>query len=227
MDNIQQPQPVFFNPQSVNDVMQATLEQKKDFVERTLRSCNRPGMENILAYLNNSDFYYAPSSEKHHCNYAGGLLDHSIMVYIMAMKLRDSFLMMKPDLAPRMTPETIAICTLLHDLCKCCYYVPKEKYTKDAQDHWKTYNGYEISDPFPIGHGEKSVILIMQIGLTLDPEEMLAIRYHMGAWDGSATNPNERHTFHRAIEMSPLVVLVQLADYSSSSCFEIQIDPKL
>lgn len=46
------------------------------------------------------------------------------------------------------------------------------------------YEGYKVSyKDFPIGHGEKFVILLFCNGIALSDDEMLAIRWHMGAWE--------------------------------------------
>ena len=46
---------------------------KEEFIE-LLKSTNREGMENLLNFLEKSDFYKAPASTRFHGNYEGGLL---------------------------------------------------------------------------------------------------------------------------------------------------------
>ena len=80
---------------TVNTILNTMLTaQKKDLFESLLRSVNREGMENVIAFLNNTDFYTAPSSASYHSNYPGGLLDHSLIVYSTAMRYRSSVLEM-------------------------------------------------------------------------------------------------------------------------------------
>ena len=62
---------------------------------------------------------------------------------------------------------------------------------------------------FPIGHGEKSVIMLLRLGLDLSEEEMLAIRWHMGEHSVAQT---ELHDLMDANEKYPLVQLLQTAD---------------
>ena len=50
---------------------------KEEFIE-LLKSTNREGMENLLNFLEKSDFYKAPASTRSHGNYEGGLLEHSL-----------------------------------------------------------------------------------------------------------------------------------------------------
>ena len=96
------------------------------------------------------------------------------------------------------------------------------KYKKDAStnNQWVAYTGYVIDDTFPIGHGEKSVIMLQNIGLRLSIEEMLAIRYHMGAWDGALLTNDVKYAYNKALDECPLIVLLQNADNTSSLIFE-------
>lgn len=83
----------------------------------------------------------------------------------------------------------------------------KEDYKKE----W----GWDYRDDYlPVGHGEKSVVLAQRF-MNLEKREILAIRWHMSAWESSVTDDRNRN--HRdAIEMYPDVHLMQLADYQST-----------
>lgn len=197
-----------------------TQEEKVHFVENTLLSTNRKGMDKVLEYLRGSDFYYAPSSTKFHSNYQGGLLDHSILVLTTAISLRDAMVNIKPELKERLTDESVIISALLHDLCKVGFYVPKDKWKKDENDKWVSYRGYDVEDTFPIGHGEKSVILLQCLGLELNMDEMLAIRYHMGLWSTSVDCGDANRAYFRAVNMCPLLSIIQNADFMSSNMLE-------
>lgn len=198
-----------------------TVEEKVKFVESALQSTNRKGIDKVIEYLRNTDFYYAPSSTKFHSNYQGGLLDHSILVLSTAAGLRDAMVKMKPELADRLTDESLIISCLLHDLCKVGFYVPKEKWKKDENDKWVSYRGYDVEDTFPIGHGEKSVILLQWLGVELTIDEMLAIRYHMGLWSTSVDCGDANRAYFRAVNICPLLSVVQNADFMSSNMLEI------
>ena len=53
---------------------------KNQFIE-LLRSTKREGIENLIKFLEKSDFFTAPSSTRFHGAYKGGLLVHSLNVY--------------------------------------------------------------------------------------------------------------------------------------------------
>lgn len=77
-------------------------------------------------------------------------------------------------------------------------------------DRPKYGESWIFDDPFPIGHGEKSVI-VLQHFFKLTPEEALAIRYHMGAY-----GHHDSRSYSKAKEMYPLVDLLHLADMFST-----------
>ncbi|MGN1326765.1 MAG: HD domain-containing protein, partial [Clostridia bacterium] len=102
---------------------------KEEFIE-LLKSTNREGMENVLNFLEKSDFYTAPASTKFHGNYEGGLLEHSFKVYeIFAEKIKNAGLNTPND--------TIIISALLHDICKTNFYKTDYRNAKNARGEWE------------------------------------------------------------------------------------------
>lgn len=198
-------------------------EEKIRIFETALLDTKRQGIQNVIDFCRKTDFYTAPSSTKFHSNYAGGLLDHSLLVYSLAEQYYNIAIQMKPELANVVSRENIIISALLHDICKVSYYKEVTKWRKDINNAWESYIGYEVSDPFPIGHGEKSVIVLQNIGLSLEIEEMLAIRYHMGMWTHTIDCGDEGRQYLKAIEMCPLCLLIQNADITSSMMLENKI----
>ena len=53
---------------------------KEEFLN-LLRSVNRDGIENLITFLEKTDFFTAPASTKFHNAFEGGLLSHSLNVY--------------------------------------------------------------------------------------------------------------------------------------------------
>lgn len=210
---------------NVNEVLNIwTQQQKIEFFETLLKNTGRNGIDNVLQFLRGTDFYIAPSSANYHSNYQGGLLDHSILVCSLAMKYRKILIEMRPELEDKLSEESTIISTLLHDICKTNFYKQVIKYRKDANNQWESYNGYEFDDSFPIGHGEKSVIMLQNFGLELTAEEMLAIRYHMGSWDGALFTNDVKYAYGKAMDICPLIALIQTADNTSSLLFEKKIN---
>lgn len=192
------------------------------YLAEKLRATGREGIEGVLTKLyKEHSFFEAPASSAFHLNEAGGLVQHSINVYECALKIRDMVVAQKPELADRLTDDSIAIAALLHDVCKSDVYQQKEKFRKDANGRWETYTGYDVDySRFPMGHGEKSVIMLLQMGLDLTEDEMMAVRWHMSAWDLPFQSSEEKSSLNAAREKCPLLTVIQAADGISSGILE-------
>lgn len=202
------------------------IQQNKDkYMALCRKYIHREGIEELLKYLDTkTDFFTAPSSTKFHLNTPGGLCLHSINVFEAAMKINEALLRPKQEIgeclfAEPLKEESIAVAALFHDLCKCGLYRQTEKWKKDENNKWVSYIGYEVRDEFPFGHGEKSCYII-NFYLKLHKDELLAIRWHMGMYDVSENGSSGRYAFYNACDMTPLVVLMQMADMSCSHWFE-------
>ncbi len=196
------------------------MPSKDEFIN-LLRSTGREGMEPVLQYLEKAGFYTAPASAKRHLNYEGGLMEHSVNVCKVALKLREQMVALKPELAEKLQQESIVISALLHDICKTTLYHKVQKFRKDESGRWETYDAYESdSSRFPVGHGEKSVIMLLQLGLKLKKEEIVAIRWHMGAWDPSFQSVEQKTNIADANSHFPRASLLQAADSLSTHLLE-------
>ena len=209
------------------------MNMKNEFIS-LLRSTNRPGIEELITWLDkNSDFFIAPASTYYHNSVKGGLLNHSLNVYKAAKMLLAgaSMLAIEEKNIPSIQEESIIICTLLHDLCKTNFYHQIQKVWKDeslpSPQCWRKYNSYEIKDNFPLGHGEKSVIQILHF-IRLTPQEICAIRWHMGLTDpGAYLSPYLKNSMMDAMNNIPLVTLIAEADHFASFMMEREINQKL
>ena len=180
---------------------------KEEFIE-LLKSTNREGMENLLNFLEKSDFYKAPASTRFHGNYEGGLLEHSLKVYeIYKEKIKQSGLE---------TPEaSVIISALLHDICKTNFYKVDYRNAKNARGEWEKVPYYAIEDTIPYGHGEKSVMMITEY-MKLTPEEKYAIRWHMGY-----TEPKENYNAIGATyKKYPIALLTHEADLEATYFYD-------
>lgn len=166
----------------------------------------RPGADKLLAWLESSDFFRAPASTRFHGAYEGGLCAHSVNVYRRLCMLLDSI----PD-ALKVSPESRAVCALLHDLCKVNFYgVEMRNRKNDETGRWEKVPFYTVSEKFHYGHGEKSVFLIQRF-MELTTEEAVAIRYHMGAF-----REGEGADYAAACEAYPLAFFLHTADMMAS-----------
>ena len=85
------------------------------------------------------------------------------------------------------------------------------------------YAEYDVDySDFPVGHGEKSVIVLLQSGLELTKEEILAIRWHMSAWDLPFQSYELMGSLNAAREKTPLIGILQAADGLSANVLEMK-----
>ena len=191
------------------------MNQREEFV-LALEALGRDGMKNVLLRLDELGFFTAPASTRFHGAEPGGLVDHSLAVWRQAMALRRMEIEMCPQVAERLPEDSVALVALLHDVCKAEVYQEVEKFRKDKNDRWEKYKTYGVDySAFPMGHGEKSVIRLLQWGLRMTDDEMLAIRWHMHAWD-LADSPESRACFGKASDTCPLLAILIAADSLAS-----------
>ncbi len=193
---------------------------KEKFLQ-LLRSTNRKGIENVITWLEQSDFFEAPASTVFHGNYPGGLAEHSFDVAITANDIREMLIRRKPEIEQQVSRDNIIIAALLHDVCKANIYKKTVKYRKDQNNQWETYESYSVDySELPVGHGEKSIIILLRCGLQLTNDEILAIRWHMNAWDLPFQSAEAKGNMYEAKEQSPLLSIIQAADGLTSALID-------
>ena len=185
---------------------------ERDLIMKFWDGVNRAGIDNLKSWIcTKSDFFTAPCSTEFHLAVPGGLARHSLNVLGLLMAKIEYYGMKTPY-------ETQIICALSHDLCKANFYVKGKKNVKE-NGQWREKEIFIVKDQFPMGHGEKSVS-ILQDFISLTPDEKLAIRWHMCAFDaGIHFNYPNGFPFREASK-NPLVVLLFTADYEASQIVE-------
>lgn len=162
--------------------------------------------------LEKINFFVAPASINHHGNHDGGLYEHCNEVTFQLL-----YLTKRLDLTWN-RPESPYIVGMLHDLCKCDDYVklPVEikwgdsitcSYNSPTEKHWD----YNKNGLLP-GHGEKSVIMAQNIYGYLTEEEIMCIRWHMGAFD----DKSNWQYYSGAVAKYPNVLFTHTADMIAS-----------
>ncbi len=175
------------------------MERKEQFISIINELIKRPGKEKLLEYIEKTDFFTAPASTKYHGAYQGGLVEHSLNVFKRMYQHQ------------QYSPETLAIVSLFHDLCKADFYTVDYKNVKQPDGTWTKTPYYAIDDKLPIGtHGDKSVFIVSRF-MPLTAEEIAAIRYHMGAFqEGDVKN------IGNVYEKYPLALYLHIADMAAT-----------
>ena len=183
---------------------------KEKFIE-LLKKVDRDGMNDLLDFLEKSDFYKAPASTRFHGDYEGGLVEHSLKVYeLLVDKVKNS------PVSIDVKEESLIIIALLHDICKANYYKVDYRNAKNEFGEWEKVPYYTVDDTIPYGHGEKSVMMITEY-IKLTVEEKYCIRWHMGF-----TEPKDFYTtIGSAYKKYPLALLVHEADLEATYFFDI------
>ena len=195
-------------------------KNKEEFIE-LLRSTGRNGVEDVIESLEEMGFFSAPASAGHHLNIEGGLVQHSLNTCRAALVVWEGMKALEPSIGKEVGRDSVIIASLLHDVCKSDIYVRSVKKRKNAIGQWEDCEGYKVSyKNFPMGHGEKSVILLLCSGLEMSDDEMLAIRWHMGAWGINMNSYEDQRCFDTSKKMYPLVSIIQSADNLAASIME-------
>ena len=190
------------------------MTDRERFIELYKTHIKREGAQELLEYLTGpqSDFFTAPASTRYHNSCRGGLVNHSLNVYDCLCDIVSRDKMREYGCTP--SDETIAIVSLLHDICKVNFYKESTRNVKDENGVWQKVPYFEIDDKLPYGHGEKSVYIITGF-MRLTREEAFAIRYHMGF-----STSSEARDVSAAFAMYPLCYAVSSADMEATYYIE-------
>jgi HD-GYP domain-containing protein (c-di-GMP phosphodiesterase class II) len=178
-----------------------TVEERQDIFLDFMKLPSGEPIVNVdtLDYLIKNGFFKKPAAIKYHGNYTGGLFDHSLEVATALVK-------MTKDLGLSwQNPRSPYIVGMFHDLCKMDDYINENEEYERVPAEWK-YNDKKILK----GHGDKSIMMLSQL-MTLTEEEMLCIRYHMGAYETEGWNE-----YDRAIKKYETVLWTHTADMYAS-----------
>ena len=158
-------------------------------------------MDDMISKLVDLGFFEKPGSISHHDNGPNGLFLHSCNVTQNLVRFTER-LNLRWQL-----PRSPYVVGMFHDLCKC------DNYIWDEENKCWTYN-----DAVKPGHGDKSVEMAKNI-LDLTEEEMLCIRWHMGAFD-SQENWSK---YSDAVRRYPNVLYAHTADMEAA-CFPTGVE---
>lgn len=140
-------------------------------------------------------YFDAPASRSHHGNAPGNLFEHHKEVMNQLLRMTRSLNLMWGN------PRSPYVVAMFHDLCKCDQYIMNTDGSID-------YNQNMLLS----GHGDKSCILAASILPDITEEELLCIRWHMGAFDDS----KNWNCFTAAVKKYPNVLYTHMADMIAS-----------
>lgn len=195
---------------------------KQCIIDALLLDANRPGMEELIAYMEFIGYFEAPCSGGNHLAKEGGLAEHSWNVETVMKLVRD--VLPGADAIPY---ESLVICSLLHDLGKCGDFGKPNYVENYIKSRKKNEAGeYEMvrsekkpyetnKDLLYVPHEVRSVKIASKF-IELTEEEEFAILYHNGLYGD----------FKYAIQgkETPLYLLLHFADMWASRVMEVSKD---
>ena len=190
------------------------MDSKEVFLQIYRDNIHREGSDALLDYLEHkSDFFASPASARFHGSYPGGLCEHSVNVYrcleayLERERVRELY-------GLDYSPETVALVSLLHDVCKIGCYRGGTRNVKGPDGKWQSVPTFFYEDNLPYGHGEKSVYILSGF-LRLTREEAMAIRWHMGF-----SGDEDKRLVGQAFQQYPLAFALSVADMEATYFLE-------
>lgn len=184
-------------------------ENKEKFQKLCHMWIKRDGIDELLQWLETTDFYTAPASTRFHLMCEGGLCQHSINVFeqLCDEYKNEGMFDFKTQEDTQKLMESLAIIGLFHDVCKADFYKLTTRNVKDDYGNWTKVPYYSIENQgILVGHGYKSARIVNKY-MNITDEEYMAILHHMGySADDNIANVSE------IFGKSKLTVLLHIAD---------------
>lgn len=154
----------------------------------------REGVDAFLQDLDENGFYDAWASTTYHCNYKGGLVEHTLNVIEYALKLADTF-------KSKVSKESIVLCACGHDTGKAYEY-----YVNNLLKSGKVSGSKpkKINPSLMIKSHAMRSLTIMSKFFTLTESEKVAILSH----DGWYENTNREYM----LALDELLYIIHSAD---------------
>ena len=195
-------------------------------IKDLLLSTERPGMKNLIEYMEDNGFFTAPCSTSHHLSTEGGLAQHSYNVYMIA---KDIFYLLYPgETEEGSSEDSLIICSLLHDIGKMGQfgkpnYVPNMLKGRATKANPNPEPKQSESKPFKsnpdllyVDHEVRALSIIGRF-IELTEEEQLVILWHNGLY-----GPFKYEIPGKEI---PLYMIIHFADMWASRVIEGDDDP--
>lgn len=201
------------------------IEKNKETFLKLVNEINVDGMlkDELINYLERTDFFYAPASTIYHAAYVGGLCEHSLNVYNNLLKLVDQFASFTDNgaIVRKFSESSLKIVALFHDISKANYY---ELYMRNVNTGEKNDKGKDIWIQVPtfkvkdgserfvgVNHEVNSYIIISRY-IPLSEDELIAICNHHCSM--GEVMPNKDMSY--ILEKHPLTALLHMADFIST-----------
>lgn len=170
------------------------MTNKERFENYVKTYVQRDGVDAFLQDLDENGFYNDWASTTYHCNYKGGLVEHTLNVIEYALKLADTF-------ESKVSKESIVLCACGHDTGKAYEY-----YVNNLLKSGKVSGSKpkKINPSLMIKSHAMRSLTIMSKFFTLTESEKVAILSH----DGWYENTNREYM----LALDELLYIIHSAD---------------
>ena len=193
---------------------------KDEFISLVRKYIKRDGVEDVLAWLDRTDFYTAPATTAYQLAVDGGLVQHSLNTFYRMVDLANLYYDKEPaddnfyngdtpQAENAFTLESIAIVALFHAIYKANVYV-KDFRNKKINNKWEQVEYFRWDEQFVYGRGAKSVYILQQF-MRLYVLEAQAIRFHTAGREDVNSGIFDA-SYYRVYDNSPVAVLLFLAE---------------
>ena len=195
---------------------EAIQNNKKEILKLLKDNIKREGVDELIDWLNSSDYFRAPASTRFHLSCKGGLAQHSLNVLRRLIReIQEEYETVEKSPYPL---ETLIIVGLMHDICKVNFYKETTRNQKNEQNgQWEKVPYYKVEDKLPIVHSAKSQYILRSF-ISLTRDESMAILTHMGFADASAKGGD--YAIGNALGEYPLALLLHIADMKATKLDE-------
>lgn len=159
--------------QEINNVKQQFLNNAKKI--------NREGIDELLAWLETTDFYEAPASTQYHHCLPQGLVVHAIetsmVADLIATTLKDNGIIAKDAISD----ESLLLTSLFFNVFKINTYKPDTRNTK-VNGKWESVPYNKYNPEYVLGKSQKSLYYLQKF-IKLTDEEAQAIYFANSFYD--------------------------------------------
>jgi len=175
-----------------------------------LRATERKGIEDLIGWMEKNGFFDAPCSSHYHLAEPGGLAEHSLNVFRVAIGIASELYKKDPQKLSFDFVNGIVIASILHDLGKAGQFGEPNYKMKIIEGDPETVAFETNKDLLYIPHEVRSIAIASQF-IQLTEQEQFAILYHNGLYGELQSIKNHE---------TPLYMILHFADMWASRVIE-------
>ena len=179
----------------------------KERFNKLLLSTGIEGIENLIVALEEGGFYSSPASSGHHLAKEGGLLEHSLNVFDVALSLDSN-----SRFGSKVNTNDLIIACLLHDVGKMGAFGLANYEPNILKSGNQSTSKPFVTTGLGLQHQDISIMTVNKY-IELNEQQAIAIKYHNGLYTADGRDIKGKET--------PLYMIVHFADMWASRVTEV------